>query len=82
MGQPVKLEATARGRGLKMCCPNPAHNGHSRYRSILLDVQLFGPRAAEYFFGAWYMNAREAAHRDPTRAEVREFIDTYGEMYR
>ncbi len=51
-----------------------------------LDTHIFGPRAAEYFLGAWLMGSlarSEDEHEKnykPSRAEVREFRDTYGQV--
>lgn len=62
------------------CC-NPRHPTCSKSRSLTLDRDVFGPRAAEYFLGAWLSasDLPEAAHKRfvPSRAEVRSYMESF-----
>lgn len=51
-------------------CPNPEHKC-SRSRSVQLQTDLYGPRAAEYFLAAWL----SVAH-DLTESQHRAFVPT------
>ena len=88
MGQPVALkENTTRGgrikgMGLLVKCCNSDHQDCSKFRSIHLDVTVFGRRAAEYFLGAWLVKGHTVdttdAHKNPNRQEVREYMELVG----
>ena len=54
-GQRVGVETHADGSaGLRINCNNPAHGKDCRkYRSVRLETEVFGHRAAEFFLGAW-----------------------------
>ena len=64
-----------------LSCNNPGHVKCSRYRSLALDVGVFGPRAAEFYLEAWLRESHEDrdVHRRfrPTRAHVREVADAH-----
>jgi hypothetical protein len=88
-GQRVVLEVhrradgTIRGKGIRIKCNNEEHGPDcALYRSLLLDVGTFGPRAAEFFLMAWLLESHRSAefHKKfkPGRALVREISDTYG----
>ena len=89
LGQHVSLEihrnpdGSERGRGIRVRCSNPEHEGCNAYRSLKLDVIPFGPRAAEFYLMTWLLSAHEMPqprHRTfrPARAQVRVIYDTYG----
>jgi hypothetical protein len=67
--------------GLRVRCPNPNHH-HGLYRSLKLDLARFGQRAAEYYLGAWLLDAHasddQRNHKKPNRASVQAFCETYG----
>lgn len=88
LGQLVRLDThyfadgvTVRGRGILVECNNPGHVKCKRYRSLALDVGVFGPRAAEFYLEAWLRESHEDrdVHRlfRPTRAHVREVADAH-----
>ena len=59
------------------CCH---HDSCSRSRSLALDVDLFGPRSAEFFLVAWLqvgplIGPEKHGKHVPTRAEVRAYLD-------
>ena len=68
--------------GLRVRCPNPNHD-HGLYRSLKLELDRFGQRSAEFYVGAWLMDAwtsdDTADHKKPNRASVQTFSETYGE---
>ena len=87
-GQKVKVErhwnvdGSLKGAGMRVQCLNPDHK-HSRFRSLHLDVAVFGPRAAEFYLGAWLGQSFTSDRADhgrlgPSRAAIREYADTYG----
>ena len=89
LGQRVVLEVhrrvdlTIRGKGIRIKCNNPEHGADcALYRSLLLDVGTFGPRAAEFYLMAWLLESHRSVefHKKfkPGRALVREIADTYG----
>jgi hypothetical protein len=89
LGQHVTLEVKRGpsgaiiGRGLRVVCMNPAHNSHSRYRSVILDNDKFGNRAAEFYLQAWLTSAYEQTEEKhkgwrPPVSVVREIAETYG----
>ena len=65
---------------LAVQCCNPEHVGCSRSRSTALLVAEFGPKACEYWLGAWLSSSHVAqgVHRglEPTRAEIAAFRDS------
>ena len=88
LGQPVRVDThyapdglTVRGRGLWVACNNPGHIKCSRYRSAALDVNVFGPRAAEFYLEAWLSKSHEDrdTHKRfrPTRSQVREVAEAH-----
>lgn len=66
---------------LSVKCPNAAHGRCNKSRSLALDVEVFGPRAAEAYLGAWLQKADmpEGAHAryKPTRAEMRAYLEQH-----
>jgi hypothetical protein len=89
MGCVVKVEShylpcgQIRDSGIRIQCPNVDHCGHSKYRSLTMDTQRFGPRAAEYFLGAWALSAfacsLDAHRKPPSREAIQLYRDTYGD---
>lgn len=87
LGVKVKVERhfnpdlSIAAEGIRVTCPNPLHGGHSKYRARHVDVATFGPRAATYFIGAWvgcaYSCTADAHKKPPTRAQIREYMDTH-----
>jgi hypothetical protein len=85
-GQDVRVIAGRHGGGwnyhvrLSIICPH--HDDCSKSRSLQLDRDVFGRRAAALFLGAW---ARGGAgilrenHKAPSRASVRAYADSLGE---
>ena len=65
---------------LSVPCTNPAHVGCARSRSTALFAGEFGPRAAEFWLGAWLQGADRpmADHRrfEPRRAEITAYRDS------
>lgn len=63
---------------LSVKCNNPDHIQCKRSRSMELDRDVFGERAAEAFLGAWLLKSHlsQSRHKKwaPTRAEMREFL--------
>ena len=60
---------------LEVTCPNRLHLGCSHSRSVELDSDVFGPRCAEYWLGAWLeksdsLSAREHKQYRPIRSHV------------
>ena len=78
LGQPVSLEVHWRGgQGLRVQCP--VHPGCTKYRSLALDVHLFGPAAAKHFLATWLRaaeskDAGEHSRWKPTRAQIQEYL--------
>ncbi|CAK0908732.1 unnamed protein product, partial [Prorocentrum cordatum] len=68
------MPSGARHEGLRVRCSNPGHGACRCFRSTRVDVEKYGPRAAEYFLGAWlrlaHGAATKAAHRKPRREEI------------
>ena len=60
--------------GVRVHCCNINHGKCRLFRSIRLGTDRYGPRAAQYYLGAWLRIAFEsgdkAGHRKPTSAEV------------
>ncbi|CAK0867178.1 unnamed protein product, partial [Prorocentrum cordatum] len=54
--------------GLRARCSNPAHPGCRCFRSGKLDVDRYGPKAAQYFLGA----RLQLAHGAPTKGARRK----------
>jgi hypothetical protein len=74
------LDGSVQAEGIRVKCPNPCHNGHSKYRSLRLDQDLFGRRAAEFYLKAWIAEAHTLDERDhrvhrPTRGSVQAIFD-------
>jgi hypothetical protein len=88
LGAHVKVErhynadGSIKEEGLRLVCPNEAHGSHSKYRARHMETGMFGPRASEYFLGAWFLKAHgtslEEHRKPPSRADVRAYCDTYG----
>lgn len=66
---------------LRVKCRNAEHEGCWKSRSIEMDKDRFGPRAAEFFLGAWQLQSHlpEARHRalKPTVAMVRSYAHSH-----
>lgn len=66
---------------LRVRCRNPAHMACYKTRSTALEQDAFGPRAAEYFLGAWQLESHrpEEEHKRfrPSRAMVRAYADAH-----
>jgi hypothetical protein len=87
LGQRVRQETHYRNgvvasTGIRAQCMNPLHD-HSRFRSLNMDTDIFGPRAAEFHLWVWLsesfsMDCERHAKYKPPRAEVRQIADTYG----
>jgi hypothetical protein len=88
LGQRVRRETHYRNNGGVSCegirvqCLNPLHE-HSRFRSMHMDTDIFGPRAAEFYLWAWLteaagMTCEEHTRYQPSRADIREIAETYG----
>ena len=76
-------DGSNRDSGIRVLCPNPAHLGHSKYRSRRMDSVAYGPRGTEYYAGAWLAAADvmdEDAHRKfkLTRANIDAFKASLG----
>lgn len=78
-GCPVWREAHHRrsDEGLRVQCPR--HQGCKRFRSLKMDVHLFGPSAAVHYLEVWLAKAGELSrerhkHYKPSRVEIREHI--------
>ena len=59
------------------------HPGCEKYRTLGLEEEIFGPRAVEFYLGAWLLGAAYRPmeeHRPwkPKRKDVRDYMDTYG----
>ncbi len=88
MGIRVKVERhfdnerRVTAEGIRVQCPNLEHRGHMKYRSLWQDRAVFGPRAAEFFLGAWLCKAHSCTLQEhakpPSRAEVQRYADTHG----
>lgn len=62
---------------LRVACPNPAHPGCNKSRSLELLRDVAGPRAAEWYLGAWLSkqhlpHVEHKAYR-PTLQDIRGF---------
>lgn len=59
-------------------CRNPDHGQCKKSRSLVLDLEVFGPRAAEGFLGAWLLQdglaKQEHGKYLPSRSEIRAFL--------
>ena len=86
-GQPVRF---VRGRNAggwryhdRMSITCPHHAGCSRSRSLELDKDVFGPRAAALFLGCWARGGAGVSPGDhpktPSRAAVQEYADSLGD---
>ena len=68
------------GEGLLMQC---THAGCEKYRPLRLDPYGHGPRAAEYFLGAWLTRGvgttREGHRAPPTRAQVCAYAESHAD---
>ena len=61
LGQRVSVESKLDGRiGLRVRCLNPAHGECKKYRSLRMQTDKYGPKAAVYYLTAWL----EASHAD------------------
>jgi hypothetical protein len=67
--------------GLRVSCNNAAHH-HSKYRCKRIDIDVWGPRSAEYYLGCWLLHSGmdSAAHKAfrPSRSQMRDYIAVYG----
>lgn len=88
LGVPVAIVQGKRSGGwsyhrrLKVCCPNPAHPGCTKSRSLELLRDSFGPGAAACYLGAWLAKqdlpaAEHRAYR-PTPEAMRAFAQEHG----
>ena len=64
--------------GIEVTCPH--HDNCRKFRTLDLNTDIFGHRAAEYFLGAWLMtpnppNGKPHKRWFPTRNDVREYKD-------
>jgi hypothetical protein len=63
---------------LKVQCNNPLHLNCRKSRSTQLQTEVFGPRAALYYLGAWLAasDKPESEHRGmrPTVAQIRAYL--------
>ena len=71
-------------QGLRVKCRNAAHRDQvscSKYRSLNVDVETFGDKAAEYYLSCWltmdHLDADAHKATKPTRADVQLWVDTY-----
>lgn len=89
LGYPVKYEIKRAGgggpptAGLSVQCPNEAHGGHSKWRSLHLRVGEHGVRSAEYFLGAWLTNSHSSLdeHRKaPSVADINAYAAHRAEL--
>jgi hypothetical protein len=89
LGQKVVVErkfypdGSLASEGIRVKCQNPFHGGHSRYRSVRLDNDRHGMRAAEFYLWAWLSESFSRSEGDhhvwrPGRADVQAIVDTYG----
>lgn len=66
---------------LTIRCRNPDHGRCTKSRSLALDRDVFGPRAAEGYLGAWLLRsdlpAAEHSKHKPSRADIRAYLDTH-----
>jgi hypothetical protein len=85
MGQWVKRVKGRQGGGwsyhdrIAVSCSNTEHLHCNRSRSLVMDIDIFGPSAAQTFLSVWLGKAdslSEAAHKAyiPSRADVRAFL--------
>jgi hypothetical protein len=85
LGQPVRVE-THRDRGdkgIRVFCNNPDHPGCNKYKSMRLDVQVFGPMAAVHFMSTWLSRAFDMPmemHRawKPSKKDIRQYLESPG----
>ena len=81
LGQRTHIEQhkNAKDRGIRVWCCEAAHGASCRlFRSVHIDQDIFGPRAAALFLETWLARAREGhgrPHRSwrPSRADVRAY---------
>ena len=64
--------------GIEVTCPH--HDNCRKFRTLDLNTDIFGHRAAEYFLGAWLMtpnppNGKPHKRWFPARNDVREYKD-------
>jgi len=86
-GQPVRVVAGRHFGGysyhdrLQVRCSNAAHHNCTKSRSTQLDLAVHGPRAAEFYLGAWLLQAHlpVEVHRKlmPRVADVREYAASH-----
>ena len=66
---------------IRVRCPNPAHWGCGKSRSLHLMTQRLGPRAAEAFLGAWILRAfdlnQDEHRRPPTLQEMQRYLQDH-----
>ena len=60
--------------GLRVSCTR--HARCSLFRSIALDRHLYGPRAAEFFLGAWLL-IDDHKGKKPTAAQIKDHMENY-----
>ena len=73
-GVHVTMESHGVDKGLRVTCP---HHANCRcYRSVRLDVDIFGRRAAEFFIQTWLAHPEKPDHNTwkPSRSDIRSFL--------
>ena len=65
---------------IEVKCPNPRHV-HTKSRSVMLGTDKWGPRAAEFFLGAWLAKSFETTEADhrafrPKDADIAAYRDS------
>lgn len=76
LGVRVSVEQhTARDRGLRITCPY--HDNCKSFRSLRQDVDVFGPRSAEFFLCTWLSRADMGDQHSgfrPSRRDIRAYL--------
>ena len=76
-----KRDGTVRDQGLRIVCNNVGHLSCKAFRSIRVQRNIFGPRAAEFYLGCWLsLSGCDAEHHKrlkPSVAQIHEYIAQY-----